>query len=193
MLRGQHQIEFFKRIDFVYEATYDELIKSYEEQNSLPMEIVLQDIENTNKVADMIEEFTMDRSYKYPKLYNNSEQVLKDKINEGVIRTEINKLENYQSEYVPRIYEELETYKHNGAIDFLLLDENIKTWARNNDIFPGYSRGSCSGSIICYLLGITDVDSVQHKLNFERFMNKERVSLADIYTDWQPNKRDMVK
>ena len=173
--------------------TYDELIKSYEEQNSLPMEIVLQAIENTNKIADMIEEFTMDRSYKYPKLYNNSEQVLKDKINEGVIRTEINKLENYQSEYVPRIYEELETYKHNGAIDFLLLDENIKTWARNNDIFPGYSRGSCSGSIICYLLGITDVDSVQHKLNFERFMNKERVSLADIDTDWQPNKRDMVK
>ena len=70
-------------------------------------------------------------------MYENSEQVLKNKINQGVERTKIYELENYKEEYLPRIYEELETYKHNGAIDFLLLDENIKTWAREHDIFPG--------------------------------------------------------
>lgn len=199
-VKGRNILQKAKNIYFDNEEgwdltfkTYDELIKSYEEQNSLPMEIVLQAIENTNKIADMVEDFNMDRSYKYPKMYDNSEQVLKEKINEGILRTKINELDNYETEYLPRIYEELETYQHNGAIDFLLLDENIKTWARKHDIFPGYSRGSCSGSLICYLLGMTEVDSVQHKLNFQRFMNKERVSLADVDTDWQPNKRDEVK
>ena len=199
-VRGRNILQKAKNIHFDNEdgwdltfKSYDELIQSYEIQGSLPMEVVLQAIENTNKIADMIEEFTLDRSYKYPKLYANSEDVLKQKINEGVLRTGINKLPNYQSEYLPRIYHELETYKHNGAIDFLLLDENIKTWARNNNIFPGYSRGSCSGSLICYLLGITEVDSILHKMNFERFMNLERVSLADIDTDWSPNQRDLVK
>ena len=173
--------------------SYNELIESYKQQNSLPMFVILEAMENTNRIADMIEEFTMDKSYKYPKLYDNSEDVLKQKINEGVIRTGIDKLPNYETEYLPRIYSELETYKHNGAVDFLLLDENIKTWGREHDIYPGYSRGSCSGSLICYLLGITDVDSVLHKLNFERFMNTERVSLADIDTDWQPNQREAIK
>ena len=173
--------------------SYDELIESYKQQNSLPMFVILEAMENTNRIADMVEEFTMDKSYKYPKLYDNSEDVLKQKINEGVIRTGIDKLPNYETEYLPRIYSELETYKHNGAVDFLLLDENIKTWGREHGIYPGYSRGSCSGSLICYLLGITDVDSVLHKLNFERFMNTERVSLADIDTDWQPNQREAIK
>ena len=199
-VKGRNILQKAKNIHFDNEdgwdltfKSYDELIKSYETQNSLPMEVVKQAIENTNKVADMIEEFSMDRSYKYPKLYANSEDVFKQKINEGVLRTRINELPNYEEEYLPRIYEELKTYQHNGAIDFLLLDENIKTWAREHDIFPGYSRGSCSGSLICYLLGITEVDSVLHKLNFQRFMNLERVSLADIDTDWQPNQREMVK
>jgi DNA polymerase-3 subunit alpha len=50
---------------------------------------------------------------------------------------------------------------------------------RRKGVRFGYSRGSVSGSIIAYLLGITDVDSVKYNLNYERFMNKERVSLAD--------------
>ena len=199
-VKGRDILQKAKKIRFDNEEgwdltfkSYNELVESYKQQNSLPMFVILEAIENTNRIADMIEEFSMDRSYKYPKLYDNSEDVLKQKINEGVIRTGIDKLPNYETEYLPRIYKELETYKHNGAVDFLLLDENIKTWAREHDIYPGYSRGSCSGSLICYLLGITDVDSVLHKLNFERFMNTERVSLADIDTDWQPNQREDVK
>lgn len=173
--------------------SYDELIDSYIKQNSLPMEVVLKAIDNTNKIADMIETFELNREYKYPKLHENGEQVLKQKINEGVLRLGINKYDNYKTEYLPRIYEELETYKHNQAIDFLLLDEDIKSWARDNDMYCGYSRGSCSGSIICYLIGMTDVDSIKYDLNFSRFMNKERVSLADVDTDWSPTDRDKVK
>ena len=173
--------------------SYEELIESYKKQNSLPMEVVLKAIDNTNKIANMIEVFEVNRDYKYPKLYEDGEKVLKQKVNEGIVKLGIDKYENYQTDYIPRIYEELETYKHNKAIDFLLLDEDIKTWARNNNMYCGYSRGSCSGSIICYLMGITEVDSVKYNLNFQRFMNKERVSLADIDTDWSPVDRDKVK
>ena len=62
--------------------TYDELIESYKKQNSLPIDIVLKAIENTNKIADMIEPFELNREYKYPKLYEDGEQVLKQKIKE---------------------------------------------------------------------------------------------------------------
>ena len=74
---------------------------------------------------------------------------------------------------------EYDTYKHNEAIDFMLLEEDYKTALRKKGIPFGYSRGSVSGSIIAYLLGITEVDSIKYHLNFERFMSRERVSLAD--------------
>lgn len=198
--KGRSILQKAKNIHFSNEdgwdltfKSYNELINSYKKQNSLPMDIILEAIENTNKVANMVETFELNRDYKYPKLYENGEDVLKQKINDGVLRLGINKYKNYRTEYLPRIYEELETYKHNKAIDFLLLDEDIKSWARENDMYCGYSRGSCSGSIICYLIGITEVDSVKYGLNFSRFMNKERVSLADIDTDWSPVDRDRVK
>ena len=94
---------------------------------------------------------------------------------------------------MPRIKEELKTYKHNKAIDFLLLDEDIKSYARQNNRLPGYSRGSVSGSLVAYIIGLTDMDSIKHKLNFQRFMNVERVSLADIDTDWDKDDRKFIK
>lgn len=172
--------------------TCDQLIRAYEKQRSLPMDVVYEAIENTNRMADMVEPFKLDYSAKYPKLYADSEGVFKQKINEGVIRRGIKKYPNYP-EYVKRIHREFDTYKHNNAIDFMLLEEDYKSEMRRRNVKFGYSRGSVSGSLIAYLLGITEVDSVKLNLNFERFMNKERVSLADIDTDWLSEDRKIVK
>lgn len=172
--------------------SYTELVGAYEKQGSLPMDVVLQAIDNTNVMADMVEEFELDRSAKYPRLYENSEAVFKEKINAGVKWRGIQKLPNYK-DYVDRIHYEYDVYKHNGAIDFMLLEENYKAEMRRRGIKYGYSRGSVSGSIIAYLLGITEIDSVKYNLNFERFMNKERVSLADVDSDWLADDRDIVK
>lgn len=158
--------------------TYEQLVDAYKLQDAIPMDAVIEAIENTNVMADMIEEFAIDRSPKYPRLYENSEAVFKQKINAGVKWRGIQKLPNYK-EYVDRIHYEYDVYKHNGAIDFMLLEENYKSEMRKRGVKYGYSRGSVSGSIIAYLLGITEIDSVKYNLNFERFMNKERVSLAD--------------
>jgi len=140
----------------------------------------------------MVEEFELDFSNKYPSMYENSEEVFRNKIKDGIKWREIDKKDNYD-EYLKRIDYEIETFKHNGAVDFMLLEEKIKTEMRNRDIHAGYSRGSVSGSLVAYILGITEVDSIKYNMNFERFMNKERVSLADIDSDWSLKDRPKVK
>ena len=171
----------------------DELISAYKKQNTLPIDVIYEAINNTNAMADMVEEFQLDYSPKYPKLYDDSDTVFKKKINEGVISRGINKYPNYKSDYLPRIRYEYDVYKKNGAIDFMLLEENYKSAMRKQGIKYGYSRGSVSGSVIAYLLYITEIDSVKYNLNFERFMNTERVSLADVDTDWYSEDRKYVK
>lgn len=172
--------------------TYDELVATYERQNSLPMKVVLEAIENTNKMADMVESFELDRSYKYPHLWEDSEKVLIKKIKEGIKRRGIDKYPN-RNEYAKRVKYELEAYKHNQAIDFMLLMEDLVSWCRTQDIQIGYGRGSVNGSIIAWLLGITEMDSIKHNLNFDRFMNIERVSLSDVDTDFPPSRIEDVK
>lgn len=172
--------------------SYEELVEAYFQQGSLPMDVIKEAINNTNKMADMIEPFELDRSYKYPHLWENSEQVLMKKIKEGIKRRGVDKYPN-RSEYAKRVKYELEAYKHNQAIDFMLLMEDIVNWCRTQDIQIGYGRGSVNGSVIAWLLGITEMDSIKHNLNFDRFMNIERVSLSDVDTDFPPSRIEDVK
>lgn len=199
-IKGRDILQKAKNIHFKGEdgwdlvmRSYDEVVKALQIQGVLTQAQIIEGLENTNKLANMVEEFELSRSPKYPKLYENPLDELKKRINKGVKEKKINKKANYKSEYLPRIYEELETYIHNDAVDFLLLDSDIKDYARSNGVFCGYSRGSVSGSLIAYLIGMTDVDSVKFNMNFQRFMNKERISLADVDSDWEPNQRDFIK
>lgn len=172
--------------------SYDELIAAYELQDSLPMDVIKQAIENTNVIANSVEEFELDRSYKYPHLWEDSEKLLWKKIKQGLKNRGVDKYPNRQ-EYADRIKYEMQAYKHNGAIDFMLLMEDIVAWCRTQNIHIGYGRGSVNGSVIAWVLGITEMDSIKHKLNFERFMNIERVSLSDIDTDFPPSRIEDVK
>ncbi len=198
--KGRSILQKSKRIFFDNEEgwdltlkSYDELIELFKKQNVIPEKEIKIALENTNKLYDKIEEFVIDKSYKYPKLYKNPKQTVKNKILKGIKEKNINKLDNFKSEYIPRIKHEMETFEHNEAFDFLLLDEEIKNEMRKQGVYCGYSRGSVSGSIVAYLLGMIDIDGVKHNLNFDRFMNVEKVSLADVDTDWQPNHRELVK
>ena len=195
-LEGRIVLQKAKNIHFENEdgwdlsfKSYGELVNAYEIQNSLPKDVYLVAIENTNVFANMIEEFKIDRSHKYPKLYDNSEEVFKNKIKDYIKERNISLTEERKN----RINHEFNTYKKNGAIDYILLEEDLKSWCRSKGYEYGYSRGSVSGSYIAYLLKITDMDSIKHVLNFERFMNPERVSLCDIDSDFAPSQRDFVK
>lgn len=198
-LEGRSILQKSKNVFFADEESwdltfksYDELISAYEKQNSLPMDVVKEAINNTNVLADMVEEFEIDRTYKYPHLWENPMKTFQDKIMEGIKKRGVDKYPNYQ-EYIDRIKHELKAYEHNGAIDFMLLMDDIISWCIEKDIRVGYGRGSVNGSVIAWLLGITEMDSIKHNLNFERFMNTERVSLSDIDTDFPPSRIEEVK
>ena len=198
-MRGRAIMQRSKDVKFDSESawdmtfkSYDELIAAYEKQFAIAKDVYLKAIEETNRMADRIEEFYLDYSYKYPKLYEDSLAEIKKKIVSGIKWRGIDKKKNYK-EYQDRIVYELKTYIHNNALDFMLLEEDYKTELRKDGVKYGYSRGSVSGSLIAYLLGITEVDPIRFNLNFERFMNEERVSLADIDSDWFKEDRWKVR
>ena len=199
-LEGRRMLQKAKGINFANEDAWDlvfkdsveELMEAFRLQNALPENVIIEAIRHTNDLADMVEEFSLDESYKYPHLWADSEGTFLQKIRDGIKRRGVDKYPNYQ-EYLARIDHELEAYRHNGAIDFMLLMEDILSWCAQNDIQVGYGRGSVNGSVIAWILGITEMDSIKYSLNFERFMNTERVSLSDIDTDFPPSRIDDVK
>lgn len=170
----------------------DGIANLFRKQNALPEEAWMAAITETNRIAELVEDYDLDYSNKYPRR-KNAEEEFKKRINAGIIELGINKLPNYKTEYIPRIKEEFETYKKNDAIDFMLLDSDYKNWMRDHGMYYGPSRGSVSGSLIAYLIHSTDVDSIKYDLNFSRFMNPERQSLADVDTDIYADDRYKVR
>ena len=79
-----------------------------------------------------------------------------------------------------------------GFNAYFLIVSDFVAYAKSHDIPVGPGRGSGAGSLVAYLCGITDVDSIKFDLLFERFLNPERVSMPDIDIDFCYNRRDEV-
>ena len=173
--------------------TYDELVAAYEKQNSIPREVYLEAIENTNVLADMVEEFLLSTDIKYPHIYDNPIDTFKKKINKAYKSHKYIRERYSKAEIKKIINDELDVYIKTKSIDFMLLQTYLREWEQEHGIQSGYGRGSVSGSMIAYLLGITQMDSVKFGLNFFRFMNPSRVSNADIDSDYSGHDRDLVK
>ena len=173
--------------------SYEELCNAYERQGALPHDIYLEAIANTNKIADMVEPFEIDTSTKYPHIYDDPHKTFKEKINNAYNNHRYLKTRYPSAQVIKQIREEYDVYKKVGAIDFMLLETYLREWERENDIQCGYGRGSVSGSLIAYALGITQMDSLKFNLNFFRFMNPGRVTNADIDTDYCSKDRDKIK
>lgn len=173
--------------------TYDELVSAFHKQKALPEKVFMQAIENTNVMADMVEPFELDRNTKYPHIYENPEETFKKKITDAMYAHPY-ALKNHSEEELRAVLnEEYQVYKATQSIDFMLLQAYLREWEREHGIQCGYGRGSVSGSMIAYLLGVTQMDSVRFGLNFFRFMNPSRVTNADIDTDYSEKDRDAVK
>ena len=197
---GRKKMQISKKVNFHDEdecdltfKTYEGLVAAFKKQGAIPESVFTQAINETNNFAEEIKDYALDYTNKYPRLYKNAEEEFVKRIKQGIVERGIDKLPDYQSKYIPRIKEELETYKHNDAIDFMLLDSDYKEWLLSKNMHYGPSRGSVSGSLIAYLLHNTDVDSVKYDLNFSRFMNTERMSLADVDTDIYADDRYKVR
>ena len=197
--KGRSILQQSKNIHFDGEESWDlkfksypELVAAYERQGAIPKAAYMEAIENTNRMADMVEEFTLDRGTKYPHIYKNPEETFRKKIGEAVENHRYALKNHSKEELEKKIDEEFEVYKATQSIDFMLLQTYIREWEHECGIECGYGRGSVSGSEVAYVLGITQMDSLRFGLNFFRFMNPSRVTNADIDTDYSGKDRDAV-
>ena len=176
-------------------------LKSPEEMAEL-FSYVPEAIENTVKIAEKCaEEPVFDLNAKCEPIRDNSlipgyvpddgrtpYEFLKDIAIKGlkerypVITDEIKERFNY----------ELETIHSMGYIEYYLIVWDFINWAKEHGISVGAGRGSGVSSIIAYSVGITDVDPLKYDLVFERFLNKERVSMPDFDIDFQDDRRGEV-
>jgi DNA polymerase-3 subunit alpha len=188
-----------KKIEFTNEDEFDLTYKSYEElcdmfktQGVLSEQTYLEAIENTNVMAASIEEFKLDKTFKYAKCYEDDELELKrrcnerykDKITRGVIKP--------NKQYIENVREEFRVFKKIGMLGFMLFMSDLVSWCWQNGIPIGFCRGSCGGSTIAYLIDIIDVDPVVWHTVFSRFANENRTELGDIDIDISPTQRELV-
>lgn len=188
-------IEFSTEDDFdLTYKTYDELVTMFEQQDVLPKRVYLQAIENTNVMADMCEEIELDKSFKYPKVYDDDINtlrhrlwdMLRDKIKNGIIPKE------QEQQFIENIKTELNVFKKINMCGFMLFMSDLIIWCHQNNIPTGISRGSCGGSCVAYVLDIIDLNPIQWKTVFSRFANEDRKEIGDIDIDFAPNDRDAV-
>jgi DNA polymerase-3 subunit alpha len=98
----------------------------------------------------------------------------------------------YAAPYYERLSIELDVIRKMGYPGYFLIVADFIRWARENSIPVGPGRGSGAGSLVAWVLGITDLDPLQHDLLFERFLNPERVSMPDFDVDFCMEGRDRV-
>jgi DNA polymerase-3 subunit alpha len=94
--------------------------------------------------------------------------------------------------YAARLELELGVICSMGFAGYFLIVADFIRWARDNGVPVGPGRGSGAGSLVAYVLGITDLDPIEHDLLFERFLNPERVSMPDFDVDFCMEGRDRV-
>ena len=95
-------------------------------------------------------------------------------------------------ELMQRLDYELTTIENMGYVEYFLIVWDFINFAKSQGIMVGPGRGSAAGSIVAYVLKITDIDPIRHGLIFERFLNPERVSMPDIDIDFCYERRGEV-
>lgn len=103
-----------------------------------------------------------------------------------------NRYTDASEEHKKRLLYELDVIKKMKFEDYFLIVWDFMKFSRENGILTGPGRGSAAGSMVAYVLYITDVDPIKHNLLFERFLNPERISMPDIDIDFPDHRRDEV-
>ncbi len=156
---------------------------------------------NTRKIADRCHfDFCFDQLFLpvYQTPDGSTAQTYLRKITEeGFLHRQANgnivfSSEHSEEEYRARIAYELDTICSMGYAEYYLIVWDFISYAKSVGIPVGPGRGSGAGSLVAYLIGITDVDSIRFSLMFERFLNPERVSMPDFDIDFCDTRRGEV-
>ncbi len=192
MLRKGMEYSYEESCDLTYKS-YDELVEMFRKQNSLPMDVVLEAIENTNKMADSVFDLVLDKTVKYPYLYgDDDEKVLKQVINKKYKQKLAAGIIDKNPQYVENIREEMRVFKKINMVGFMLFMSEMMSWCRENGIPTSPCRGSVGGSTIAYISDIIDVDPIKWHTVFSRFANEYREEVGDIDIDIYDDQRQLV-
>ena len=182
--------------------TGTEYIKSKEEMSKLFVdhiddEIVNNAIENTVKVANKIEDYSILGAYQMPRFpipegINALDYLNKVSISGLLERFDVKSINDLDKEYLDRLDYEINVIEQMGFPTYFLVVWDYIKFARESNIPVGPGRGSAAGSLVAYALRITNIDPVKNGLLFERFLNPERKSLPDIDTDFCIERRAEV-
>lgn len=177
----------FDQTDF-YLKTREEMEKSFKDIN--PLLDLTEAFDNTVKIADMIDfKFPSVSQLKFPMPEKEKEETLYKMCMKGMDEKHL----TGKKEYEDRMEYEFDLIVKKGFVDYFLVVADNVMWAKNNDILVGPARGSSAGSLVCYLLRITEVDPLKWGLIFERFIDINREDLPDIDVDYEDARRSDIK
>lgn len=170
-------------------------LKTKEEMDELFLDVP-EALENTKRVVDSIEWIEIKGTkWHYPKLAIPEEYTIDEYLRKLVddnieSRYPINVMsESYRQDLLDRIDLELDVMSQMDASAYMLIDADFTNAAKDLGMRVGKGRGSACGSVVAYIIGITDIEPIKYELYFERFMNPERVSMPDIDGDFQDDRR----
>jgi len=146
--------------------------------------------QNTLEIVDKIQDYKIkDHLNLLPVQYQDPDKELRTLALEGLAERGF----EGNQEYLDRLEEELKIIQDKSFGPYFLVVRSMIAWAKKEGIVVGPGRGSSAGSLLCYALGITDIDPIPHGLLFFRFINPERNDFPDIDTDIQDSRREEVK
>ena len=175
-----------------YEGCYLQTVEEIHEtmDSQIGYENVEIGLKETNNIADLIE--NVDMPFQSPQLptfplpdgFNDNYSYLKYLTEEGWNKRHINTYnKNEQQLYRDRLDYEMNIIHTMGFDGYFLIVWDFINWAKTHEVKVGAGRGSGAGSLVCYLMGITDLNPIKYNLIFERFLNPERISMPDLDID----------
>jgi DNA polymerase-3 subunit alpha len=183
-LYGERDISFD---NFDIHLLSDEEMRSAMKSQGIDREDIY---EATVEIANKVEDYDIkDGLDLLPAQYQNPYQELAELAVEGLKERGVYKTEGYME----RLEEEMGIIESKNFGPYFLVVRNMINWAKKEGIQVGPGRGSSAGSLLCYALGITDIDPIKYGLLFFRFINPERNDFPDIDTDIQDSRREEVK
>ena len=154
-------------------------------------------IENTAKISDAVDfEFELGKT-QFPHFELPENETAENYLEKLAIlglqkRFGYESLNEAPEELSSRFNFEIEVIKKTGFASYILIVWDIVNWAKSQDIAVGPGRGSAAGSLISYLIGITNIDPIKYTLLFERFLNPDRIAPPDIDLDFADHRRGEV-
>ncbi len=149
-------------------------------------------IANTSVVAQRCAVAAPNRRPILPRLSDDEDETLRREAHAGLERRLDGRSEDDKTRYRERLDFEIDVITRMGFAGYFLIVADFIQWAKSNDIPVGPGRGSGAGSAVAWALTITDLDPIELKLLFERFLNPERVSMPDFDIDFCETHRDKV-